>query len=42
MEATLHTNHGDVRVTLFPDHAPKTVKNFTGPTRSISLPLPVR
>jgi peptidyl-prolyl cis-trans isomerase A (cyclophilin A) len=30
MEATLHTNHGDVRVTLFPDHAPKTVKNFTG------------
>ena len=30
MEATLHTNHGDVSVTLFPDHAPKTVKNFTG------------
>ncbi len=29
MEATLHTNHGDIRVTLFPDHAPKTVANFT-------------
>ena len=29
MEATLHTNHGDVRVTLFPQHAPKTVANFT-------------
>ncbi|PWJ55751.1 peptidyl-prolyl cis-trans isomerase A (cyclophilin A) [Quadrisphaera granulorum] len=30
MEATLHTNHGDVRVVLFSDHAPKTVANFTG------------
>ena len=30
MEATLHTNHGDVRVTLFENHAPKTVANFTG------------
>jgi peptidyl-prolyl cis-trans isomerase A (cyclophilin A) len=30
MEATLHTNHGDIKVTLFPDHAPKTVRNFTG------------
>ena len=29
MDATLHTNHGDIRVTLFPDHAPKTVRNFT-------------
>ena len=29
MFATLHTNHGDVRVTLFPQHAPKTVANFT-------------
>lgn len=26
--ATLHTNHGDIRVQLFPDHAPKTVRNF--------------
>ncbi|HZX95764.1 MAG TPA: peptidylprolyl isomerase, partial [Myxococcales bacterium] len=26
--ATLHTNHGDVRIQLFPDHAPKTVRNF--------------
>ena len=26
--ATLKTNHGDVRVRLFPDHAPKTVRNF--------------
>lgn len=30
MNATLHTNHGDINVTLFPDHAPKTVENFTG------------
>ncbi|MDD2858956.1 MAG: peptidylprolyl isomerase [Candidatus Nanopelagicales bacterium] len=28
--ATLHTNKGDIRITLFPDHAPKTVANFTG------------
>lgn len=26
--ATLHTNKGDIVVTLFPDHAPKTVRNF--------------
>ena len=26
--ATLHTNHGQVVVRLFPDHAPKTVRNF--------------
>lgn len=28
MEATLHTTMGDIRVELFPDHAPNTVKNF--------------
>ncbi|CCH77190.1 putative peptidyl-prolyl cis-trans isomerase A [Nostocoides japonicum T1-X7] len=28
--ATLHTNHGDIAIELFPDHAPKTVANFTG------------
>jgi peptidyl-prolyl cis-trans isomerase A (cyclophilin A) len=28
--ATLHTNRGDIRVHLFPDHAPKTVRNFVG------------
>ena len=28
--ATLHTNLGDIKVTLFPDHAPLTVKNFIG------------
>jgi len=28
--ATLHTNHGDIVVSLFPDHAPKTVANFVG------------
>ena len=27
--ATLKTNHGDIEVKLFPDHAPKTVANFT-------------
>src|SRR3954467_10026428 len=26
--ATLHTTSGDVRVRLFPNHAPKTVRNF--------------
>jgi peptidyl-prolyl cis-trans isomerase A (cyclophilin A) len=28
--ATLHTNRGDVRIQLFPNHAPKTVRNFVG------------
>jgi peptidyl-prolyl cis-trans isomerase A (cyclophilin A) len=28
--ATLHTSLGDIRVTLFPDTAPKTVRNFVG------------
>lgn len=28
MEATLHTSHGDIVLTLFPDHAPHTVENF--------------
>ena len=27
--ATLATNRGDIRIKLFPDHAPKTVRNFT-------------
>jgi len=27
--AILHTNHGDIEVTLFEDAAPKTVSNFT-------------
>jgi peptidyl-prolyl cis-trans isomerase A (cyclophilin A) len=26
--ATMSTNHGDIIVKLFPDHAPKTVRNF--------------
>jgi len=29
MKATLHTNHGDIVVDLFSDHAPITVANFT-------------
>ncbi|MGV9194227.1 peptidylprolyl isomerase [Microbacterium sp. MC2] len=28
--ATLHTNHGDIVVNLFGDHAPRTVQNFVG------------
>ena len=28
--AILHTNHGDIRINLFGDHAPKTVANFVG------------
>ena len=28
--ATLHTSQGDIKVELFPNHAPKTVRNFTG------------
>ena len=30
LKATLKTNRGDIVLTLFPDHAPKTVENFTG------------
>ncbi|MGC0141901.1 MULTISPECIES: peptidylprolyl isomerase [unclassified Pseudactinotalea] len=30
MEAILHTTAGDITVELLPNHAPKTVKNFTG------------
>jgi peptidyl-prolyl cis-trans isomerase A (cyclophilin A) len=30
LTATLHTNQGDIRISLFPDHAPKTVANFVG------------
>ena len=30
LQAILHTNLGDITVNLFPDHAPKTVENFTG------------
>lgn len=30
MFATLHTTSGDIRLELFPNHAPKTVRNFTG------------
>ncbi|MYW01819.1 peptidylprolyl isomerase [Streptomyces sp. SID3343] len=26
--ATIKTNHGDIRIRLFPNHAPKTVANF--------------
>ena len=29
-QVTLHTNQGDIRIILFPDHAPKTVANFVG------------
>jgi len=29
-KATIHTNLGDITLDLFPDHAPKTVRNFTG------------
>lgn len=29
-QATLTTNHGDIVIDLFANHAPKTVKNFTG------------
>lgn len=30
MEATLHTNHGDITVELYPNHASETVANFVG------------
>ena len=30
MEATLHTNNGDITVELYPNHAPETVANFVG------------
>jgi peptidyl-prolyl cis-trans isomerase A (cyclophilin A) len=28
--ATIHTNHGDIVVNLYGDHAPRTVQNFIG------------
>ena len=28
--ATMHTNHGDIVIELFPNHAPITVQNFIG------------
>ncbi|WP_279106255.1 peptidylprolyl isomerase [Gordonia paraffinivorans] len=28
--AVIHTNRGDIKVDLFPNHAPKTVDNFVG------------
>ncbi|QWW19607.1 peptidylprolyl isomerase [Schaalia sp. 19OD2882] len=28
METTIHTSKGDIRIELFPEHAPYTVKNF--------------
>ncbi|WP_067826381.1 peptidylprolyl isomerase [Nocardia inohanensis] len=28
--ATLHTNHGDIKISLFGNHAPATVRNFLG------------
>jgi peptidyl-prolyl cis-trans isomerase A (cyclophilin A) len=30
VSAVLHTSQGDIRLNLFPDHAPKTVANFVG------------
>jgi peptidyl-prolyl cis-trans isomerase A (cyclophilin A) len=30
LTATLKTNRGDIVLNLFPNHAPKTVENFTG------------
>ena len=30
MFATLHTTSGDIRIELFPNHAPRTVENFVG------------
>ena len=30
MHAIIHTNHGDITVELFPNHAPHTVENFAG------------
>jgi len=30
MNVTLHTTLGDINMTMFPDHAPKTVANFVG------------
>jgi peptidyl-prolyl cis-trans isomerase A (cyclophilin A) len=30
LQATLHTNRGDIVLDLFPNHAPRTVENFVG------------
>ena len=33
--ATLHTNHGDIVVNLFGDHAPKTVAKILGRAKTV-------
>jgi peptidyl-prolyl cis-trans isomerase A (cyclophilin A) len=30
LQATMKTNHGDIVLTLFPNHTPRTVENFVG------------
>jgi len=34
MAVILHTNHGDIKIALFPEKAPKTVENFLNYVRS--------
>ncbi|MDR0934664.1 MAG: peptidyl-prolyl cis-trans isomerase [Burkholderiaceae bacterium] len=34
MAVILHTNHGDIKIELYPDRAPKTVENFLNYVRS--------
>ena len=38
--ATLHTNKGDIRIELFDNHAPKTVKNFIELAEGLISDLP--
>ena len=39
MEATLHTNLGDIRLELYPEQAPETVSNFVGlATGQVTVP----
>ena len=34
--AIMHTNHGDIKIDLFGNHAPKTVENFDDYTQCIN------
>ena len=35
--ATIKTNYGDLRIKLFPEHAPKTVANFVALSKMTTM-----
>ena len=36
-KATIKTNHGEIVIQLFPEQAPKTVENFVGLARKVTM-----